>query len=110
MPWITPYLGTVDSNLGTGYMYELVRNADGSPSKCITPSDREKCPEQVAEKVANMYRQLVDAHAVANDFKLENIMVRIKDDGDFDLILVDGFGNNNFIKIADYSKYFLIKS
>lgn len=109
LPWIAAYLGTIKTNLGTGYAYELVRDADGSLSESLSPSICESIEPKVKGKIATMYRQLIDAHAVVNDLKLKNILFKRTKDDDFDLILVDGFGNDNYIKIADYSKYFLIR-
>ncbi|WP_251357844.1 YrbL family protein [Kangiella sp. TOML190] len=106
--WLAPYLGKVKCNLGDGYMYQIVRNEDGSLSNCISDRDIENHLESIKEKIALMYSQLIEQHAVVNDLNLGNFFFRKKKD-DFDLILIDGFGNNNFIKIADYSKYFLIK-
>jgi hypothetical protein len=109
LSWIAPYLGTTDCNLGTGYMFEMVRNEDGSPSECIKVSDCEKNASAVRNKIADMYFDLIQLHAVVNDLKLANIFFRKKVPEGFDLVLVDGFGNNNLIKIADFSKFFLIK-
>jgi len=55
-----------------------------------------------------MYHQARERKAVINDLSLSNIYIRKKTTG-FDLVLIDGFGNSNFIKLADYSKSFLTK-
>ncbi len=107
LPWLSAYLGEIHCDRGIGYMYEIVRNEDGSPSQSISEFDHEKHTEILKQKIAAMYLELIKEHAVVNDLSLNNIFVSMKTKGDFDLILIDGFGNNNFIKIADYSKYFL---
>lgn len=109
LPWLSPYLGTIECDLGTGYMYEIPRNEDGSPSQELSKEDSKGNPEALKAKISSMYFELIQAHAVVNDLNLNNIFFRKKTNGDFDLILIDGFGNNNFIKIADFSKHFLIK-
>ncbi len=108
LPWLCPYLGEIECDRGVGYMYKLARNEDGSPSTSIARSFRDKDPETLKEKVAAMYAQLIEQHAVVNDMSLSNVYVHEKHDGDYDIVLIDGFGNSNWIKIADYSKFFLI--
>lgn len=109
LPWLSSYLGEVKCDLGTGYMYEIVINEDGSPSQCIAKIDRKEHTKALLEKTSAIYFQLIAERAVVNDLSLSNIFFRTKLDGDFDLILIDGFGNNNFLRVADYSKHFFMK-
>ncbi len=109
LPFLSPYLGEIHCDMGTGYMYRIVLNEDGSPSRSISEFDFKKYKTVIEGKVASMYFSLLDRRAVVNDLSLRNIYVQMKEDESFDLILIDGFGNNNFIKIADYSKIFLRK-
>lgn len=109
LPWVSPYLGEISCDRGVGYLYEIVRNEDGSLSQSLADLDHEKYKEHLEPKLAAMYVNLIKEHAVVNDLRLSNLFVREKGDGSFELILIDGFGNNNFVKIADYSKFFLIK-
>jgi len=109
LPFLSAYLGKVTCNLGVGYMYQMAKNEDGSPAKDISHSKDTLPTHELHQKVSSIYSQLIKQHAVINDLNLGNIYVKHKLDGGFELILVDGFGNNNFIKIGDYSKYFLVK-
>lgn len=109
LPWLSRYLGTMECNLGIGYVYEMAKNEDGSLAVNIAESERLEDYAVLGRKVGLMYRQLVCEHAVVNDLSLSNIYVAEKKGGDFDLILIDGFGNSDFVKIADYSKYFLVQ-
>ncbi len=109
LPWLSRYLGEVESNLGTGFMYELVRHEDGALASAITAAEIDHHSEALLGKVKEMYFQLIAERAVVNDLRLANVFFRRKLDGGFDLILIDGFGNNNLIKIADYSSYFRVQ-
>lgn len=108
IPWLCAYLGEIQCDEGIGYMYELARNEDGSLSQSIEYGFRDKKPDTLKLKIAAMYDQLIRQHAVVNDMSLSNMYIHEKRNGDYDLVLIDGFGNNNWIKIADYSKIFLI--
>ncbi|MEM7206528.1 MAG: YrbL family protein [Pseudomonadota bacterium] len=109
LPWLSHYRGVVNSNFGRGYAYELVKNEDGSPSVSLDKCRHTKDRRVLREKVSSMYFQLIDEHAVVNDLSLSNFLIKDKTDGNFDLILIDGFGNSNFIKIADFSRFLLLK-
>ncbi len=109
LPWLSRYIGEIESDRGRGFMYQVALHEDGSPAENLWQLDHAKYKSELEQKVSAMYTQLIREHAVVNDLNLRNIYVSNKHNGDFDLILVDGFGNNNFIKIADYSKFFLIQ-
>ncbi len=109
LKFLSPYLGEVQSNLGTGYLYQLAQNEDGSPAVEIRQHLDHLDRKSLYPKVVEIYDQLVKEHAVVSDLQIGNIFVKEKSSDDYDLCLVDGFGNTNFIKICDYSKYFLLK-
>ena len=109
LPWLSSYLGEVNCDKGTGYLYGIIQNADGADSQSIAKFDHQKHKAEIEKQVKKMYFDLIDQHAVVNDLSLQNIYVRINNESesDFELVLIDGFGNNNLIRIADYSKFFL---
>lgn len=109
MPFLAPYVGSIATNLGTGYVYQLARNEDGSRSKGINEYIDSLDPDILHGKVVAMYDQLIEHRGVVNDLGLANIFVREHLSNDYDLCLVDGFGNSDFIKLADYSLAFMIK-
>jgi len=106
--WLAPYFGEIETNLGRGYMYQTVRDESGKLSQDITKTNWREHKEAIEEKIITMYHQARERKAVINDLSLSNIYIRKKTTG-FDLVLIDGFGNSNFIKLADYSKSFLTK-
>lgn len=109
LPFLAPYLGEIQCDMGTGYLYEVVKNEDGSPSTGIGEHLHRLDKDVLGEKIKIIYQQLVAEHAVVNDLQFNNIFVKEKKSGDYDLCLVDGFGNTDYIKICDYSKFFLLK-
>jgi len=70
---IPSYHGTVETNLGKGYVFDLITNYDGSVSETLQKS----------------------VHGATKS--------------KYDLYIVDGLGNSDFIKICDVSKIFLKK-
>ena len=58
-------------------------------------------------KVAKIYETLLREKAAISEFESCNLLVKEMQNGDYELILIDGFGNSDFIKICDYSRHFL---
>lgn len=108
LSFLSKYYGTVETNLGTGYLYQRALNEDGSPAPEM-PDFLHTNPDRVVlhKKVAQLYNQLLTAHAVASDLRPPNFFSLLHNDGDYSLFLADGFGNSDFIKICDHSKFFL---
>ncbi len=107
LPFLSKYYDTIETNLGTGYLYQRALNADGSPAMAMphflkTKPDR----ELLYQKVADIYQQLIKTHAIASDLQPLNFFTPFDKNGDYFLFLVDGFGNSDFVKICDYSKFF----
>lgn len=109
LPFLSPYLGKIQSNLGTGYLYQIAQNEDGTPAKDLRQHHQHLDSETLYQKISHLYQLLVKERAVVNDLQLSNFFIIEKSGKDYDLCLVDGFGNTNLIKICDYSKYFLLK-
>ena len=111
LPFLSKYVGTIATDLGTGYLYTTIKNEDGTPSAGIAKFLKETkgTPKNLEKKIESIYNQLLERRAVINDSSLSNIFIRKKESGDYDIYLIDGFGNSEFIKISDYSKFFLKK-
>jgi len=106
LPFLAPFLGTIETPLGLGYLYKMVRDEDGKISQDIGIF-RKDAPKDLSSKISAIYHQCLVRKAVINDTKLDNILVSQKKSGDYTIYVVDGFGNPDFIKICDYSRFFL---
>lgn len=109
LPFLAKYLGEIKCDRGTGFIYQFALNEDSSPSKPITEFLKTKKPADLKRKVEEIYFALIKQHALISDTQLSNVFIIEKRSGEYDFCFVDGFGNSDFIKICDYSKYFLIK-
>lgn len=108
LPFLAQYIDEVETNQGTGYMYQLIRNEDGSPSKDLTHHLNDLDKVCLKKKIVKIYHALIEEHALMSDMQLANIFIIEKLSGDYDLCFVDGFGNSDFIKICDVSKFFFM--
>ena len=98
--------GVVESNLGQGYIFDLIRNEDGNISRQLSELTGLAGLEK---KLTSLYQLFLNNGIIVGDLNAGSIVAREKKDGDYDLIIIDGTGNSDFIKICDYSKYFLRK-
>lgn len=109
LSFITPLRGTVDSNLGLGYIFDLVRNYDGSISDTLENEVATLDSSVLSEKLHEMYQELLLKRAAVGDFHARNILIRWVSKTNYELWIIDGFGNSDYLKFCDYSKYLLNK-
>lgn len=105
------YLGTVETNLGTGYLFELVLDDDGKVSKSL--ADYLENKEFVAYNYAqiqadlNILKQrLLDQSIIPMTIYPYNLLYRRKKEQEFELIIIDDIGTASFIPLEYYSKGF----
>jgi hypothetical protein len=109
LPFIPAYVGTQDTDFGFGYVFEMVRDYNGDISKSLNDTLSESKLDGLEEKIAAMYASLLEHRAPLSDFNSSNLLVQMIDENSYELQIIDGFGNSDFIKICDYSRYFLKK-
>ncbi len=103
---ISRYLGTVETNFGTGYIYDAIRDANGQISdklKTMSLNNRERVPEylQVIETIEDyLFDNLISFYEV----NPSNIVCRINDNGALEPFIVDGLGEKVAIPIVNYSR------
>lgn len=103
---ISRYLGTIDTNMGTGYVYDAIRNADGRIAdklKTMALNDRDRVPEylQVIETIEDyLFDNLIPFYEI----NASNIVCRINASGALEPFIVDGLGEKVAIPITNYSR------
>jgi hypothetical protein len=101
---------SLNTNLGIGASFELVRNADGSPALPLSqmlkdgnpPLDPEGLAAVINQMMQNIYRQAI----VLSDFNLRNLLWQVNADGSSRLVIVDGIGHNDFIPLCEFNRGF----
>ncbi|MGJ8656378.1 MAG: YrbL family protein [Akkermansiaceae bacterium] len=92
---VADYLGACKTSVGDGYRYECVRDSDASISKTLkhyfNQPDVDK--EKLYSLLDDLGNYLVKNKILINDMHSENILVRVEDDGEFHLVIVDGIGD-----------------
>jgi len=104
---IPRYYGGQRTNLGQGQVFELILNYDGTISDKLSEHTKtSKANQLLYTKITDLYSSFIEFGIVVSDFHAENIVVRKKNALDFELVLIDGYGNSDFLKIADHISFF----
>lgn len=82
------YRGEVVTNLGTGYLFDLVREEDGSLSPTLWAARGEISDELLGELAAEFYVSCLAHDHVVGDTHPKNLVVRNREH----LVLIDGLG------------------
>lgn len=107
---ISAYRGTVDTNLGTGHLFDIVYDFNGKISISLEEFMANDFDQNCLQaKVATFYEQLLEHKAALSELQPCNILVKKEDSNDYDLVIIDGFGNSDFIKVCDISRHLLKK-
>ena len=103
------FLCTVSTNKGTGYAFELVRDA---PSAAVSRSldlvyidslflNIGPSKDVLDEKIRELCSRLDEGRILTTDLFPKNIAVQHKVGGDFDLIIFDGIGRGRSVPLLD---------
>lgn len=108
------YLGTVETNLGTGHLYDLICDeATNELSKTLEfylKNDNDELFQKKLEKAVFKLKDDMIHHKVfSNDLFSRNICCKIHKDDSIELIIVDGMGHRDFIPLADHITHFAKK-
>lgn len=108
---IARFYGNFDSNLGTGAVFDLIRNADGSVSRTV--SQYLENPQTLQAHLENLVSALVafKAYQLENNIqtmslKPWNFVYQLPSQGKGKIYLIDSLGHADFIPICSYSRFF----
>ena len=102
---ITRYHGSIDSNLGTGYVYDAVRDQSGEVSrKMIDYLKQNKLSHEVHFQQLDILENYLFRHQViVYDINPWNIVYKQSGDGEIEPFLIDGVGDVVAIPILNLS-------
>lgn len=106
---IPKYFGEVQTNLGTGHVYERILNEDGSATRTLEdvlragpgPSER----QELRDALERLRGYLFANNIVTMTIKTYNILCR-RTAGRIDLVLCDNLGEANLLPLATYCPLF----
>jgi hypothetical protein len=109
---IADYMGSIDTNNGSGDLYELVRDYDGNISKNLEyyfSLNDKKITFKMLGLIEDLRVYLIKEYILFSDLDMDNILVKKYDENNFKLVIIDGIGDNNQIPFLEYIKPLGIK-
>lgn len=105
------YHGKVETNLGTGVLFDFVRDFDGKPSRTLEHYLRHEFLDGLDNPVLSKALSVLKADLIKNriitmTLKCKNILYRKESAETGRLVIVDNIGNSSLIPVASYSDFF----
>jgi hypothetical protein len=104
--FIPRFHGMVETNRGTGGVFDLVRDDDGKVSRTLgeclrdgTVARERRLWEEALEKFLS---RLMETGVILRDLNPGNLSARRRADGSVQLVAIDGIGHRDFIPLCDY--------
>lgn len=85
---VSLFRGQVETSLGTGYLFDLIRDLDGKISPTLRSCEEDLGEELVVKLVRDFYEEVVNQQLVIGDLHPKNLVVRDRSQ----LVLIDGLG------------------
>ncbi len=105
---IPQYFGRVNTNLGEGHIFELVLDYDGNISSKLSEFIKTNEPNKsLTDKISDLYRSFLQSRVLVSDLHPGNLLMQKSSMYNYQLVMIDGYGNSDFIKICDHSRFFL---
>lgn len=103
---ITRFHGAVQTSLGEGFIYDVIRDSDGRVSRQLEAYLREE-PERYPEYLGMLYQlesYLFDNLVIIYDLSPWNILCRKNSDGSLEPFIIDGVGDIVAIPVLNLSR------
>jgi len=105
---LTRFHGLLQTNLGEGAVFDLVRDFDGAISRPLTHYlDSEEFTATHGDMLATAFGKLRDYllqnRVITMTLKTKNILLQLTGENSGKLVIVDNVGNSDFIPITNYS-------
>lgn len=107
---IPRYYGTVETDLGTGYVYDVITDFDGKPSVTLTEfAEQCRYPEDVKvlrHLLKTLRRYMETNRIVTMTLKPQNVLCRRISASEVVPVICDNIGEGTLIPLATWSHWF----
>ena len=111
--FISKYYGIVETNLGEGLVFELIKDYNNEVSKPISVYFNKNIisKEQfiITKKLKKLKKYLINEKIIVKDLSFVNILYQEINNKETRLVIIDGVMNNEFLPFSTYINYFTIK-
>ena len=121
------HYGNVETNFGTGYVFERVTDYDGTTSMLIHDlvqlemqarekglsakqiAGTEKKLPRVKDVLLTMYEMILHERLIIKDYNCHNYMIQFSTPTSWSIRIIDGFGYRVLIPLAYYIDFFSVR-
>jgi len=110
-PFYSKYYGTVNTNLGNGYIFDLIRDIPTNEIS-LTLCDYLKMKnapfsdDLLTQELDRLKKMMIEYKVVARDLYARNICCKVISNTSIKLVIIDGMGHRDFIPLVDYFSFF----
>jgi hypothetical protein len=109
-PIISNYHGSVETNYGKGYVFDLVRDFDGSISKSVDfYVNNKKIHPCLIKAFQNFERNMEKDLLITRKLKERNLLYKKLNEKSGEIVLIDDIGPSELIPVGLYSSFFAKK-
>lgn len=111
---IPEYHGDVETNLGTGSVFDLIVDHDGAVAKTLeyyltSNKKTEARTAELKQALVSLKEYLLAHRIITMTLKPKNIVFPLVDAVEPRLVVIDNIGNSDFIPVCNYSDFFARK-
>jgi len=107
---LTKYHGTIETNLGEGLIFDLVRDYNGEVSKVLQyyllTEERTQSIMNPVLLLQGLKQYQLSNNIIIKDLNAKNIMYQKTSQTEGKLVVIDGVMNNDFLPFSSYISYF----
>jgi hypothetical protein len=110
----TKYYGKIQTNLGIGYVYDIVRDQKSNKISLTLRDYLLTKNSPINDSIIKMALNRLKSCMIRNkifvgDLRARNLCCKIMNDNSIELIVIDGLGHRDFFPFGDYFTYFAKK-
>ncbi len=108
------YHGEVETNLGIGFVYDLVKDETTQKISLtlrhyLEMKDSPISDKTIVKELEKLKMQMIKHKIFVSDLRARNICCKILKNNSVELIVIDGIGHRDFFPFADWFHYFAEK-
>jgi len=109
--FLARYHGTIDTNYGLGYVYDLVKDEttnkiSSTVAEYLNMPNSPISHDDLEFKFNEIKNKLIKYKIVIRDLTGKNVCCKIRKDNSIELVIIDGVGHRDFIPLVDWFQCF----
>ncbi len=104
------FYGNEDTNMGSGAVFDLIRDEDGQVSKTLefyldNLASTSALVEPISQALSRLKQDLLEQNIITMTLKPKNMVLQQQNDG-LRCLIIDNIGNSDIIPISSYVRFF----